>query len=282
MVSYDEVRRLRCLLLFAILFVVPTAFHAQTTAGVSAIQPPFRLQDGTPVKLRLMETLSSGTAHVGDRVDFHVVNEVKVNGIVVIPQGATAWGTVTKAQPKRRLGRAGKLNVTIDAVRLADGQKAMLRAVRDVKGGGHVGAMTGAMVATSIVFFPAAPLFLFMHGKNITIPEGTEITAYVNGGMDLDPARFAAAPANATAVSGIQTAPSAQAEPSPTCSVVVKSEPAGADIMIDGKYMGSTPSTLELAPGSHLVTIHKTGFKTWERTISVTAGSQVTVDASLF
>ena len=41
--------------------------------------------------------------------------------------------------------------------------------------------MTGAMVATAIEFWPAAPLFLLMHGKDITIPKGTEITAYVNG-----------------------------------------------------------------------------------------------------
>ncbi len=41
-------------------------------------------------------------------------------------------------------------------------------------------AMTGAIIGTAIVFFPAAPLFLFMHGKDITIPKGTEITAYIN------------------------------------------------------------------------------------------------------
>jgi len=50
--------------------------------------------------------------------------------------------------------------------------------------------MTGAMVATSIVFFPAAPLFLFMHGKNITIPKGTEVTAYVAADTPLDATKF--------------------------------------------------------------------------------------------
>jgi hypothetical protein len=45
--------------------------------------------------------------------------------------------------------------------------------------------MTGAMVATGILFFPAAPLFLFMHGKDITIPKGHEITVYTNTDFDL-------------------------------------------------------------------------------------------------
>ena len=72
-------------------------------------------------------------------------------------------------------------------MRLVNGEKVALRAVKDVKGGGHTGAMTGAMVATAIVVWPAAPFFLFMHGKDVTIPKGTEITAYVNGEIKLDP-----------------------------------------------------------------------------------------------
>ena len=146
--------------------------------GQSARAPGFRLEDGTPVRLRLQRTISSADAQVNDQVDFDILEEVKVNEVVVIPKGGLAWGTVTEAQAKRRMARGGKLNVNIDSVRLADGEKAALRAVKEVKGGGHTGAMTGAMVATGIVFFPAAPLFLFMHGKDITIPKGTEITAY--------------------------------------------------------------------------------------------------------
>jgi hypothetical protein len=32
----------------------------------------------------------------------------------------------------------------------------------------------------------SAPFFLFMHGKDITIPKGTEITAYTDGEIKLD------------------------------------------------------------------------------------------------
>jgi hypothetical protein len=41
--------------------------------------------------------------------------------------------------------------------------------------------MTGAMVAAAVVFWPAAPLFLFMKGKDVKIPKGHEVTVYVNG-----------------------------------------------------------------------------------------------------
>jgi len=155
-----------------------------------AIEEPFVLLDGTPVKLKLNRNLSSADARVGETADFEVLEDVKIGDVVVIPKNGSALATVTEAQPKRRLGRGGKLNVNIDYVRLVNGDKAALRAVKETKGGGHTGAMTGAIVATSIVFFPAAPLFLFMHGKDITIPKGTEITAYVNGDMRLEPAQF--------------------------------------------------------------------------------------------
>ncbi len=92
----------------------------------------FGLEDATPVKLRLTRNLSSADAKTGDRVDFEVLEDVKVKDLIVIPRGGIAWGTVTEAQPKRRMARGGKLNVNIDDVRLADGPRAQpsLRQIR--------------------------------------------------------------------------------------------------------------------------------------------------------
>ncbi|HVB33601.1 MAG TPA: PEGA domain-containing protein [Patescibacteria group bacterium] len=233
-----------------------------------AATPGIVLQDGTPVKLRLTETISSASAHVNDTVPFEVLEQIKVGGLLVIPKGSMAWGTVTEAQHKRRLGRAGKLNISVVAVRLQDGEKAALRAVKDVKGGGHQGAITGAIVATSIVFFPVAPLFLLIHGKDITIPQGTEITAYINGDMPIDPSKFGATNAPANAVASPET-------------VLIQSVPTGADITIDGNYAGSTPSTLKLGPGQHTIIVSKSGFKPWQRTLSTEPGANVTVGATL-
>jgi hypothetical protein len=140
-----------------------------STAPPPVKQPlSFGLEDGTPVKLRTNRTVSSADAHVNDTLDFEILEEVKVHDVIVIPRGGIAWGTITEAQPKRRMGREGKLNINIDNVKLSDGEKIPLRAVKEAKGGGHQGAMTGAIVATAIVFFPAAPLFLLIKGKDIT------------------------------------------------------------------------------------------------------------------
>src|SRR5713101_6851163 len=246
----------------------------------------FGLEDGTPVKLRLTRNLSSADATTGDRADFEVLEDVKVKDVIVIPRGGIAWATITEAQHKRRMARGGKLNVNIDDVRLADGEKVPLRAVKETKGGGHTGAMTGAIVGTAIVFFPAAPLFLFMHGKDITIPKGTEVTAYINGDIPLDPVRFQpkeVKPAADPTVAQPSAAPvtSANGVDSALSPVDVKSTPDGADITVDDKYMGSTPSTLKLAPGDHKIKLEKSGFKVWERTLAVGAGGTANVNATL-
>jgi hypothetical protein len=250
---------------------------------------PFGLEDGTPVKLRLTRNLSSADATTGDRVDFEVLEDVKVKDLIVIPRGGIAWATVTEAQHKRRMARGGKLDVNIDDVRLADGERAPLRAVREAKGGGHTGAMTGAMVGTAIVFFPAAPLFLFMHGKDITIPKGTEITAYTNGDIPLDQGRFAAqGPSKQEASATTSQPPTAAAGPQSDngselalSTVEIKSTPDGAEITVDDKYMGSTPSTVRLSAGDHKIKVEKPGFKPWEKNLTVSSGGAATVNATL-
>ena len=263
---------------------------AQKPETPSLKQPlAFGLEDGTPIKLRLTRNLSSADDKTGDRVDFDVLEDVKVKDLIVIPRGGIAWATVTEAQHKRRMARGGKLNVNIDDVRLADGEKVPLRAVKETQGGGHTGAMTGAIVGTAIVFFPAAPLFLFMHGKDVTIPKGTEITAYINGDIPLDPAKFQSQAATQPAVDSTPAQSSHVAAPAQgtngadpaLSSVEVKSSPDGAEITVDDKYMGSTPSTLKLTPGEHKVKLEKSGFKTWEKTLTVGAGTTTTVNPTL-
>jgi len=246
----------------------------------------FGLEDGTPVHLKTTQTISSADAKAGNRVEFTVVDEVRVKGLVVITKGGTALATITEALPKRRMGRAGKLAMTIDTVRLLDGEGVPLRAVKENSGGSHVGRMTTAMVASGILFFPAAPLFLFMHGKDVTIPQGAEVTAFVNGDVPLDRAKFDPDAPQGQPVPASTGAPAppppANAPPAiPTAAVTIKSTPDAADILVNDKLVGTTPSTLKLPPGDIKVRIEKAGFQPWERTLTLTAGSEITLEATL-
>ena len=142
------------------------------------------------------------------------------------------------------------------------------------------------MVATSLIVWPAAPVFLLMHGKDVTIPRGTEVTAYISGDVKLDLAKFQpaplvpATPRVATPNAGPTDAPPVSPDQGAAAELEVSSTPDGADIEIDGNFVGSTPSTVGVAAGPHQLSVKKAGFKLWERKITVSSG-HIKIDATL-
>jgi hypothetical protein len=57
-----------------------------------------------------------------------------------------------------------------------------------------------------------------------------------------------------------------------TANLNIESSVPGADIEIDGAFVGNTPSTVAVATGSHQIAVKKKGFTDWSRTLNVTGG----------
>jgi len=72
--------------------------------------------------------------------------------------------------------------------------------------------------------------------------------------------------------------PGATAE---TGAVSVKSTPDAADVSADGNFVGNAPATLKLSPGKHTIKVSLSGYKDWTREITVSAGSDVALNATL-
>jgi hypothetical protein len=53
----------------------------------------------------------------------------------------------------------------------------------------------------------------------------------------------------------------------------VSSTPVGADIEVNGDFVGSTPSAIHLQPGEYNVAVKKNGYTSWERKVKVTGGN---------
>jgi hypothetical protein len=66
-----------------------------------------------------------------------------------------------------------------------------------------------------------------------------------------------------------------------TGKLSLTSVPDGADIEVDGSFVGNTPSDVQVAEGAHSVSVKKAGFKDWERKLKVTGGSSVHLNAEL-
>jgi hypothetical protein len=78
----------------------------------------------------------------------------------------------------------------------------------------------------------------------------------------------------------VQPAP-AQAGFSQKVKCNFSSTPAGAEITVDWRYVGNTPSEIGLSPGTHVVVISTPGFAEWKRELTVAADSAVNVTANL-
>ncbi len=61
----------------------------------------------------------------------------------------------------------------------------------------------------------------------------------------------------------------------------ISSVPYLAEVFVDGESMGYTPAKLKLAPGKHSFRCEKAGYKPWTKDITVTQGSELTLDATL-
>ena len=74
--------------------------------------------------------------------------------------------------------------------------------------------------------------------------------------------------------------PASALEVANSAQLAITSNPPGAEVSVDGNFVGNTPSEIGLAAGLHTVTISKRGYKTWERKLTVSSG-KVTVTAEL-
>jgi len=64
-------------------------------------------------------------------------------------------------------------------------------------------------------------------------------------------------------------------------TVTILSTPEGADISVDGSFVGNAPAALKLSPGKHNIGVTQNGYKPWNRELSVISGSEVKLNAAL-
>lgn len=78
------------------------------------------------------------------------------------------------------------------------------------------------------------------------------------------------------------TAPAPEETPAPTTgSLTLRSNVTGDQVKINGKDYGATRLDLKLAPGKYDITISKTGFQPWQKSISLDAGNKLTLVGKL-
>jgi hypothetical protein len=139
------------------------------------------IREGTDVPLVFVSALSSKTAADGDPVEFSLDNDLQVGETTVVRKGAHAMATVSNAKKAGMMGKGGELNIQLQYL-IAGGNHIQLRGTKGQEGQGKV----GATVALTVIF---GPIGLIKHGKNVEIPAGTPLVAFVQQDIWLPPAK---------------------------------------------------------------------------------------------
>jgi hypothetical protein len=156
------VRRAAATIFAALLVGAPSLAMAATT----------KVPEGTEMRIRFNEALSSGKNSEGDTFSISLDEPVTLADGTVLKSGYRGKGEVTQAKKKGFMGQAGEMNVRLDYLKVGD-TRIHLRAQ---KGGEGQGAM-GATIALTVLF---GPLGLLKHGHDVEIKAGQTITAYVD------------------------------------------------------------------------------------------------------
>lgn len=146
--------------------VEPLAVKAPPEAGAGLA--PMVLKEGTPVFLLTTTALTSGQSAEGQVLKCSVVAEVLgPERQVLIKPGAPARAKVLESTARGSGGRAGRVAVMIESVLAADGTTVPLRGLQVAVGKAH--KLGGALGLGGLP----------IKGRNITLPEGTEMVGFV-------------------------------------------------------------------------------------------------------
>ncbi len=143
------------------------------------------LPSETLVKIRMLNHVDSGKNEVGDKVRFRVVEDVKINGRIVIPAGLEAEGEVTEVTSAGRLGRDGRLVIDFGQLTTLDGLKVPVKIdERATEENRSLELAAGASMAGVLLLGPIGLVSgYFIRGQDVKIPAATEF--YVETGRQV-------------------------------------------------------------------------------------------------
>jgi len=153
---------------------VPVPIDAAPVVSTVPVSRPAALailKEGTEVKLKFAQELSSKKVKNQDRVKFVLDQDLVVGNTLFAKAGAPAQGTITHVKKAGMMGKRGQVSIDMDFIETGS-RKIKLRSAQDAEGQGRV----GVAVAFTFMF---GPVGLITRGADVKVAEGTPFTAYV-------------------------------------------------------------------------------------------------------
>ncbi|MFH1876014.1 MAG: hypothetical protein ABH865_03915 [Candidatus Omnitrophota bacterium] len=164
--------KLRSCVLSLFFFICCSIFNFDSSIAQEIAGNVVKLSAGTPIVLKLTESVTPVTKNETEIVTFEVAREIKVGNNVVVAAGALAEGTINVSEKAGIVGRPQRIGITLDRVKTVDGKEIMLRG-NFIREGKDQSAMS--VVIAILICIP----FLFMAGGKAEFRMGEELKGYI-------------------------------------------------------------------------------------------------------
>ncbi|HNV71987.1 MAG TPA: hypothetical protein PKO06_19940 [Candidatus Ozemobacteraceae bacterium] len=142
---------------------------------------PIIIQQGTLIRIKLEQTISTKTNRTGDMISFATSENLAIGKKVVVKKGAFVQAQLEKVRGPGRFGKNGSLKIRYLFVKAANGRQVPITlGERSAKTNESMGFAAGASAAGYMILGPVGLLGgAFVRGQHITIPAGTELMVEV-------------------------------------------------------------------------------------------------------
>ena len=141
----------------------------------------------TLVKVATVTPINAKTIKKDDQVEYQAAEDVIENGMLLFAKGTPGYGNVTDVDQAGNFGRDAKVEIDFKNIRAVDGTDVPMMLGEEAKAKMESTAMAaGASLAGIIVLGPIGAIGgLFVRGKNIDLPAGTELYIQTSAPMSL-------------------------------------------------------------------------------------------------
>jgi hypothetical protein len=172
----------------------PAAATETTKAKAATATKFITVPAGTQIEVRMIDTVSSAINHVGDKFHASLEEPLEVNGVVLAPRGADAYGRLIQAQQAGRIEGQSELRLELTGVEIngrvvpvvtsdyqaagaSRGKQTATRAGIGAGLGALIGAIAGggkgAAIGAAVGGGAGTATQIITHGQQVNIPSET-------------------------------------------------------------------------------------------------------------
>ncbi len=146
------------------------------------------VEPDTLVKIKLVSPINSKTARQGDIIRYEAAEDVIYQGALLVAKGAEGTGVISKVSQAQNFGRDAKVEIDFQNITTLDGTKTdTFLGEKAQKETETMVIAAGATVAGLVILGPVGIVTgAFIRGKNIEIPEGTEMYIQTKNEASID------------------------------------------------------------------------------------------------